>query len=192
MGARYAGLCQEAGLVPIVEPEVLIDGNHTQARCRAVTEAVLHCVFEQLDRQRVVLEAMILKPNMAIAGLGCGLQNSADEVADATVRSLLRVVPAAVPGITFLSGGQSGEQASSRLNAMHVRFGSSKASETPGARSLPWPLSFSYARAIQHPALDQWAGKDANRAIAQRALLHRARCNRAAVKGEYHAAMEIA
>jgi len=185
--ARYAALCQETGLVPIVEPEVLMDGAHTQQSCQQVTEAVLRSVFDQLSMQGVVLEAMLLKPNMVIAGLSCATQNTAAEVADATVQCLLRVVPAAVPGIAFLSGGQSGEQASGRLNAMHVRHG--KASQ-PSA--LPWPLSFSFARALQHPALNMWAGNDANRAAAQQALLHRARCNSAALKGEYSAAMESA
>ncbi len=176
--ARYAALCQEVGLVPIVEPEVLMTGAHTLARCQEVTEGVLRSVFSQLTLQGVLLEAMILKPNMVIAGLGCTQQNSDQEVANATLRSLLRVVPAAVPGVMFLSGGQSGKQASSRLNAMHM-----------GANS-PWPLSFSFARAIQHPALDIWSGEDANRDAAQKALMHRVRCNCAALKGEYSDAME--
>ena len=183
--ARYAALCQEAGLVPIVEPEVLMDGAHTQARCQQVTEAVLHSVFEQLVQQAVLLEAVILKPNMVTAGLACTAQNTATEVAEvvakATLQCLRRTVPAAVPGIAFLSGGQTGEQASSRLNAMHAD------AET---RKLPWTLTFSFARAIQNPALEIWAGIDANRAAAQTALLHRARCNSAALKGEYNAAME--
>ncbi len=178
--ARYAALCQEAGLVPIVEPEVLMDGAQTQARCQDATEAVLRSVFEQLLLQGVVLEAMILKPNMVIAGLTGTARNTAAEVADATLQCLRRVVPAAVPGIMFLSGGQSGEEASSRLNAMHVK----------GER--PWPLSFSFGRALQHPALDIWAGREANRVTAQQALMHRARCNSAALKGEYSAAMEAA
>ena len=176
--ARYAALCQEAGLVPIIEPEVLMQGAHTQARCQQVTEAVLHSVFEHLVQQGVVLEALILKPNMVTAGSACTTQNTAAEVADATLQCLRRSVPAAVPGIAFLSGGQSGEQASSRLNAMH------------DGRKLPWTLTFSFARAIQNPALEIWAGLDANRAAAQAALLHRARCNSAALKGEYNAAME--
>jgi fructose-bisphosphate aldolase, class I len=176
--ARYAALCQEAGLVPIVEPEVLMAGTHTLARCQAVTEAVLRRVFEQAVRQGVMLEAMILKPNMVIAGLTCAAQHSAADVASATLQCLRRVVPAAVPGIAFLSGGQSGELASSRLNAMHAE------------PTAPWPLSFSFARALQHPALDIWAGQDTNRMAAQQALLHRARCNRAALGGEYSAAME--
>ncbi|WP_428507720.1 class I fructose-bisphosphate aldolase [Roseateles sp.] len=176
--ARYAALCQEAGLVPIIEPEVLMTGTHTLAHCQAVTEALLREVFEALTLQGVALEALILKPNMVIAGLAAPTQNTADEVADATLQCLRRVVPAAVPGIAFLSGGQSGELASSRLNALHLR---------PRA---PWPLSFSFARALQHPALDIWAGQDANRAAAQKALMHRARCNRVALRGEYSAAME--
>ena len=187
--ARYAALCQEAGLVPIVEPEVLMDGGHTLQRCAEVTEAVLRRVFAQLADQAVVLEAMILKPNMVLAGSDCVAKNSAAEVADATVQCLLRSVPAAVAGIAFLSGGQSSETASAHLNAMHAERG---AAASPGARALPWPLTFSFARAIQYPALEVWAGRAANREAAQRALLHRARCNRAAVRGEYNAAMESA
>ncbi len=181
--ARYAALCQETGLVPIVEPEVLMEGDHTLGRCREVTEEVLHNVFDQLSTQRVMLEAMILKPNMLLPGSTCAKQETVDEVADATVRTLLRVVPAAVPGIAFLSGGQSGELASARLNAMHVRF------NAPQARP-PWALTFSFARAIQHPALEIWGGQESHRVAAQQALLHRARCNRAALRGEYNAAME--
>jgi fructose-bisphosphate aldolase class I len=181
--ARYAALCQEAGLVPIVEPEVLMDGDHTLAQCSAVTEDTLRTVFDQLYAQRVMLGGMILKPNMVLPGLGCSRQATDSDVALATVRSLLRVVPAAVPGIAFLSGGQSGESASARLNAMNVLARSS------GFR-LPWTLAFSFARAIQHPALDIWHGEQANVAAAQKALLHRARCNRAALHGEYSAAME--
>ena len=192
--ARYAALCQEATMVPIIEPEVLMDGTHTLERCQDVTEGVLRGVFEQLVRQGVMLEAMILKPNMVIAGLSCTRQNTATEVADATLHCLLRTVPAAVPGIMFLSGGQSGELASSRLNAMHVGhdmvWPNTTANTTSRRRSLPWPLSFSFARAIQQPALGIWAGKDANRAAAHAALLHRARCNCAALKGQYSAAME--
>jgi fructose-bisphosphate aldolase class I len=178
--ARYAALCQEAGLVPIVEPEVLMDGDHTLERCREVTEEVLRSVFIQLNCQRVLPEGMILKPNMVLPGSACPTQESVDEVADATVRSLLRTVPAAVPGITFLSGGQSSELASARLNAMNIRFKS----------RLPWALAFSFARAIQQPALEVWQGQTANVKAAQQALLHRARCNRAARRGEYTAAME--
>ena len=178
--ARYAALCQEAGLVPIVEPEVLMDGAHTLEQCRQVTEETLRNVFIQLNCQRVLLEGMILKPNMVLPGLDCLAQESVDEVADATVKTLLRTVPAAVPGIAFLSGGQPSELASARLNAMNVRFKS----------QMPWALTFSFSRAIQQPALELWQGQDANVPAAQQALLHRAKCNRAARRGEYSAAME--
>ncbi len=178
--ARYAALCQEAGLVPVVEPEVLMDGAHTLEQCRDVTEDVLRAVFNHLYTQRVMLEGMILKPNMVVPGLTCPQQDSVDDVADATVRCLLRAVPAAVPGIAFLSGGQTAELASARLNAMNVRFKS----------RLPWALAFSFARAIQQPALEIWRGDDAHVLDAQQALLHRARCNRAARRGVYSAAME--
>ena len=178
--ARYAALCQEAGLVPIVEPEVLMDGGHSLARCEEVTGEVLRTVFSQLYRQRVMLEGMILKPNMVLPGLACPRQNSVDEVADATVRCLLRAVPAAVPGIAFLSGGQSSELATARLNAMNVRFRS----------RIPWGLAFSFARAIQQPALEIWKGDEANTLDAQQALYHRAWCNQAARRGEYNAPME--
>jgi len=178
--ARYAALCQEAGLVPIVEPEVLMAGNHTLERCLKVTEEALRNVFIQLNCQRVLLEGMILKPNMVLPGLDCPDQPTVDEVADATVKCFLRTVPAAVPGIAFLSGGQSGELASARLNAMNLRF----------KTRVPWALAFSYARAIQQPALEIWRGDEANVAAAQAALLHRARCNQAARRGEYTAAME--
>ena len=192
--ARYAALCQEACLVPIVEPEVLMDGCHTQERRQQVTEAVLRSVFEQLSLQGVILEAMILKPNMVTAGLACPDQHTVQEVADVTMQCLLRVVPAAVAGIAFLSGGQSGSLASSRLNAMHLRYGSRYKSDTllhaASSRTLPWPLSFSFARALQQPALEIWAGKDTNRDAAQHALLHRAQCNSAARRGDYIAAME--
>ena len=178
--ARYAALCQEAGLVPAVEPEVLMGGKHTLERCREVTEEVLRTVFTQLNAQRVILEGIILKPNMVLPGLDCPTQEAVDDVADATVKCLLRVVPAAVPGIAFLSGGQSGELASARLNAMNVRFKS----------RLPWALAFSFARAIQQPALEIWQGKEAQIIAAQQALYHRARCDRAARRGEYSAAMD--
>jgi len=173
--ARYAALSQEAGLVPIVEPEVLMDGDHTLERCFEVTEEVLHAVFDQLYKQGVMLEGMILKPNMVLPGLTCPVQNSLAEVADATVKCLLRAVPAAIPGIAFLSGGQSSELASARLNAMNLRFKS----------QLPWELAFSFARAIQLPAMEIWDGKDANVMEAQKALFHRAWCNRVARQGEY-------
>ena len=178
--ARYAALCQEAGLVPIVEPEVLMDGDHTLERCREVTEQVLGTVFHHLHDQQVVLEGMLLKPNMVLPGLACSKQETVNEVADATVRCLLRTVPAAVPGIAFLSGGQPAELASARLNAMNARFRSQR----------PWPLAFSFGRAIQQPALEIWKGKAANLAAAQKALSHRARCNQAARHGQYTAAME--
>ena len=178
--ARYAALCQEGGLVPVVEPEVLMAGDHSLERCREVTEAVLRTVFDQLYTQGVTLEGMILKPNMVLPGSTCPDRPSVDEVADATVRCLLRVVPAAVPGVAFLSGGQSGELASARLNAMHVRF----------AAGLPWALTFSFARAIQQPALEIWHGDESRVGAAQKALLHRARCDSAARRGRYDAAME--
>ena len=173
--ARYAALCQEAGLVPVVEPEVLMDGDHTLDTCFEVTDKVLRTVFSELFAQRVMLEGMILKPNMVVPGSTCPHQEAVDEVADATVNCLLRAVPAAVPAIAFLSGGQSAELASARLNAMNVRFKS----------RLPWALAFSFARAIQQPALELWKGQDANVLAAQQALYHRARCNQAARRGEY-------
>jgi fructose-bisphosphate aldolase class I len=204
--ARYAALCQEAGLVPVVEPEVLMDGDHTLERCGEMTEQVLRTVFNQLNSQRVLLEGMILKPNMVLPGLTCLPQQEVkevgvgeqqyqvrltdrqpdeeqdiDEVANITVKSLWRTVPVAVPGIAFLSGGQSAELASARLNTMNLRFKS----------QLPWALSFSFARAIQQPALKIWQGKDANVPAAQQALLHRAKCNRSARRGEYTVAMEM-
>jgi len=183
--ARYAALCQEATLVPIVEPEVLMDGDHTLERCRSVTEDVLHRVFDQLHLQGVLLEAMLLKPNMVLPGLTCATQESVEGVAAATVKSLLRVVPAAVAGIAFLSGGQSSELASARLNAMHGRFG------LPPVPA-PWPLTFSFGRALQQPALEIWVGDEVNRVAAQQALLHRARCNAAALRGNYYTGMGAA
>jgi fructose-bisphosphate aldolase class I len=178
--ARYAGLCQEAGLVPVVEPEVLMEGNHTLDLCSGVTERVLRSVFRELYTQRVKLEGMILKPNMVLPGAGCPHQDSVETVADATVSCLLRAVPAAIPGVVFLSGGQTGELASARLNAMNVRYRS----------RLPWELSFSYGRAIQEPALEIWRGDPANVAPAREALYHRAKCDRAAHLGAYDAAVE--
>jgi len=178
--AMYAAMCQEAGLVPIVEPEILMDGDHSLERCFEVTELVLNIVFDHLFAQGVMLEGMILKPNMIVPGLGCAKQESVDEVADATIKCLLRAVPAAVPGITFLSGGQSSELASARLNAMNVRYES----------ELPWKLSFSYGRAIQQPALGIWHGEEANVPAAQKALYHRAKCNSAARRGKYSAEMD--
>ena len=178
--ARYAALCQEAGFVPVVEPEVIMDGDHPLEQCFEVTEEVLRTVFKQLYLQRVTLEGMILKPNMVLPGLTCSKQESVDAVADVTVECLLRAVPAAVPGIAFLSGGQSGELASARLNAMNVRFKS----------RLPWALAFSFARAIQQPALEIWHVEETNILAAQQALYHRANCNRAARHGKYNADIE--
>jgi fructose-bisphosphate aldolase, class I len=179
--ARYAALCQEADIVPIVEPEVLMDGAHTLARCAEVTERTLHAVFDALRTQRVLLEGMLLKPNMVVPGLKCPTQAGVDEVADATVQVFRRSVPAAVGGIAFLSGGQSAQDASARLNAMNARH----------AGSLPWPLAFSFARAIQDPAMKAWAGKSENVGPAQKALVERARLNRLARQGKYTAAMEM-
>ena len=178
--ALYASLCQEAGIVPIVEAELLMEGTHTLERCGETTEEILHAVFNKIYTQRVMLEGLILKPNMVLPGLSSPTQASPDEVADATVTCLLRSVPAAVPGIAFLSGGQPAELATARLNAMNVRFKS----------RLPWALGFSFARALEQPALEVWRGDDANRAAAQQALDHRARCNRAARCGEYGTAAE--
>jgi fructose-bisphosphate aldolase class I len=178
--ARYAALCQEEGLVPIVEPEVIMDGEHTLEQCREITDEVLRTVFSELFAQRVVVEGMVLKPNMVLPGTACASQPTLDEVADATVNCFLRAVPAAVPAIAFLSGGQPAELASTRLNAMNVRFKS----------RMPWALAFSFARAIQQPALEIWNGSQANVAAAQEALVHRARCNQAARRGEYSREME--
>ncbi|RTQ36935.1 fructose-bisphosphate aldolase class I [Variovorax gossypii] len=173
--ARYAALCQEAGLVPIVEPEVLMDGDHSLARCAEVTEEVLHRTFAELRAQGVLLEGMLLKPNMVLPGLKAPVQDSVDAVAEATVACLLRTVPAAVPGVAFLSGGQPARLASARLNEMNIRFRS----------RLPWALAFSFSRAVQQPALDAWKGEAANVAVAQKALVQRTRANRAARRGEY-------
>jgi fructose-bisphosphate aldolase class I len=178
--ARYAALCQEAGLVPIVEPEVLMDGEHTLEQCYEATDELLRTVFSELFAQRVMLEGMILKPNMVLPGLACTRQETVDEVADATVNCFLRAVPAAVPAIAFLSGGQPAELASARLNAMNVRFKS----------RLPWEVAFSFSRAIQQPALEIWKGQDSNVLAAQQALYHRAYCNQAARAGQYSGAME--
>lgn len=178
--ARYAALCQEAGLVPIVEPEVLMDGDHDLQRCSTVTEETQRAVFAALSEQGVVLEAMVFKPNMVIAATNSPDQASVEEVADATLRCLRRTVPASVVGIAFLSGGQSPEAATSHLNAMNSR----------GAQ--PWELTFSYGRALQDPSLATWRGDSANVGAAQQALAHRARCNGAARSGTYTAEMEDA
>ncbi len=178
--ARYAALCQEAGLVPIVEPEVLMDGSHTLEQCYQTTEATLHTVFAQLYHQGVWFEGMILKPNMVLSGSECPTQAGVDEVADATVGCLLRALPAAVPGAAFLSGGQSAEVASAHLNAMNVRWRAKK----------PWVLTFSFSRAILQPALDIWKGEAANKANAQQVLYFRAKSNGLARRGEYNADLE--
>ena len=188
--ARCADLCQEAQIVPIVEPEVLMNGAHTLAHGAEVTAEVLHQVFEQLHRQGVVLEAMLLKPNMVLPGLDCAEPVSLDDVADATLNCLLRAVPAAVAGVAFLSGGQPAELATARLNAMHLRGAVRGPASKVARQCLPWPLTFSFGRALQEPALSLWAGNDENGAAAQRALLHRARCNAAAAQGAWRAAME--
>lgn len=176
--ARYASLCQEAGLVPIVEPEVLMDGDHDLARCEAVTREVLSEVFAELARHRVFLEGTLLKPNMVIPGKKCQRPAEPEEVARATVRCFRRVVPAAVPGIVFLSGGQTPGQATANLNAMNAMG------------KHPWELSFSYGRALQEPVLKAWKGEAGNVAAAQRAYLHRARCNGAARSGSWNRGME--
>jgi fructose-bisphosphate aldolase, class I len=178
--ARYASLCQEAGMVPIVEPEVLMDGEHCMERCFEVTEEVLNSVFAHLYQQRVMVEGMILKCNMVLPGLTCPWQESPEDIAEATVKCLLHSVPAAVPGIAFLSGGQSAELATLRLNAMNDRFKS----------ELPWELSFSFGRALQQPSLEIWKGQEDNVLSAQMALIHRAQCNLAARRGEYYQDME--
>jgi fructose-bisphosphate aldolase class I len=176
--ARFAALSQEAGLVPIVEPEVLMDGDHTIDRCYEVTEATLEAVFNELFSQRVVYERMLLKPNMVISGKDCPEQASPEKVAEATVRCFRSVVPAAVPGIVFLSGGQSDEQATANLNAMNK------------TGPHPWELSFSYGRALQAPALKAWRGEEANLAAGQEAFARRARLNGAARSGSYTPEME--
>ena len=176
--ARYAALCQEGGLVPVVEPEVLMDGAHTIDRCEEVTAAALRSVFAALVDQGVLLEGMLLKPNMVLAGSDFAQQASADEVASRTLRCLGRVVPAAVPGIVFLSGGQSDEAATTHLQAMNTIGGQ------------PWELSFSFGRALQATPLAAWRGEEANVDAAQAAYLQRARCNGAARAGRYTPDME--
>jgi fructose-bisphosphate aldolase, class I len=178
--ARYAALCQQAGIVPVVEPEVLMDGSHSLEKCIAVTQDVLRIVFAQLNEQGVVLEYMLLKPNMVLPGIKNLRQNSINEVAEATITCFLRTVPAAVPGIAFLSGGQPYELASARLNAMNLKY----------RNRLPWALTFSFSRAIQQPALEIWKGLEENKIAAQQALYHRARCSSAARLGEYNASLE--
>jgi fructose-bisphosphate aldolase class I len=173
-------MCQEAGIVPIVEPEVLMDGDHTVDRSEEVTAAALRAVFEALAEQRVLLEGIVLKPNMLLSGYDCPEQARVEEVAERTLACLRRVVPAAVPGIAFLSGGQSDEQATVNLNAMNQMY----------KGKLPWPLTFSYGRALQAPSLKAWKGSAQNVAQAQAILLHRARMNGLAAMGEYRAELE--
>ncbi len=176
--ARYAALCQDEGIVPIVEPEVLMDGDHDVDRCYAVTEWVLKTVFEQLYDQRVALEGMVLKPNMVISGKKAKQRASVDEVAEKTVRVLKACVPAAVPGIAFLSGGQSDEEATAHLDAMNKIGG------------LPWSLTFCYGRALQAAPQKTWAGKNENVAAAQRAFAHRAMMNGLAAMGQWKRDLE--
>ena len=178
--ARYAALCQEAVIVPIVEPEVLLDGNHSIERCQDVSEDTLRITFAQLAEHRVYLEGMVLKPSMVVSGKDNSRQAGVEEVAERTIRCLKRTVPAAVPGIAFLSGGQSAVSATEHLNAMN-RMG-----------PLPWQVSFSYARALQDPALKAWKGEAANVAVAQKIFYHRAKMNSAARSGSYTKQMEAA
>jgi fructose-bisphosphate aldolase, class I len=177
---RYAALCQEAGVVPIVEPEVLMDGDHTIERSEEVTQATLQAVFRELLDQRVVLEGIVLKPNMVLSGYGCPRQASVREVAERTLALFRRVVPAAVPGIAFLSGGQSDTMASAHLNAMNA------------IGDAPWELGFSYGRALQAAPLQAWGGKEENARAAQASFAHRARCNGEARRGRYSEELERA
>lgn len=179
--ARYAAICQSVGIVPIVEPEVLIDGDHGIVQCEAITEAVQHEVFHALKRHRVQLEYIILKPSMVVPGKAHATRASPEEVAERTVRILRRTVAAAVPSINFLSGGQTPQEATANLNAMNAAYS-----------GLPWLLSFSYARALQEPPMAIWKGKADNATAAQQAFLQRARCNGQAQRGAYQAAMEKA
>jgi fructose-bisphosphate aldolase class I len=179
--ARYAALCQETGLVPMVEPEVLMDADNTIERCYDVTEITLKTVFNELYRQGITTEHTILKTNMVISGKKCPTQAGVQEVADLTVKCLLNTVPAALPGVVFLSGGQSAELATAHLNAMNASY-----------KNLPWPLSFSYGRALQEPCLKIWGGKVENADAAREALLHREKCNGLACLGKYSEDMEQA
>ena len=178
--ARYAAICQEAGIVPIVEPEVLMDGDHTIERCEQVTEWTLKTLYDALYVNGVMLEGSVLKPSMVISGKDCPQQAGVDEVAERTVRTLKRTVPGEVAGIVFLSGGQSDELATAHLNAMNLKF----------KDSLPWPVSFSYGRALQAASLKAWKGSTANVAAAQAALLHRSRMNSLAYQARYTADSE--
>jgi fructose-bisphosphate aldolase class I len=176
--ARYAALAQEAGLVPIVEPEVLMDGAHSLERCAEVTVAALRTVYDELARHRVVLEASLLKPNMVLPGVDCHRQADAGQIAEATIGALRQAVPAAVPGIVFLSGGQSDVEATANLAALNR------------APRQPWQLSFSFGRALQAPVLRAWEGEPENVVAAQAAFLHRAAMNTAARRGEYRPGLE--
>lgn len=177
--ACYAALCQEAGLVPIVEPEVLMDGAHDIERCESITSAMLETLFGELDAHGVVFEGALLKPNMVIAGKKCALQVSSQQIAEATIRCLRRYVPAAVPGIVFLSGGQTPGEATDNLNAINTMRG-----------NCPWQLSFSYGRALQEPVLAAWKGEEKNVAEAQRAFSKRCQLNGLAREGLYNRSME--
>jgi len=178
--ARYAALCQELDIVPIVEPEVLMDGSHDIERCEAVTSRVLEAVFTELDANHVLFEGMLLKPNMVNAGMKCTRQENVQRVAEATIRCLTRYVPAAVPGIIFLSGGQSPEDATDHLNAINMMG------------PHPWQVSFSYGRALQAPVLATWKGQEDNLAAAQKTFLKRCQLNGLACDGKYARAMETA
>ena len=178
--ARYAALAQEASIVPIVEPEVLMDGPHDIARCFDVTEAALNALYDELYAQKVILEGTILKPNMVLSGTQCGTQAGVEQVAEQTVKCLKRAVPAAVPGICFLSGGQSDEDATAHLSAMNAMF------------DCPWKLSFSYGRALQAAALKAWGGSAENEAAAQATFTHRAKMNSLATTGAWKTALEQA
>jgi len=178
--ARYAALCQEAGIVPIVEPEVLMDGDHTIERCEEVTTVTLKAMFDALFEQKVYLEGALLKPNMVLPGKKCPQQATPEQIAEATIRCFRRVVPAAIPGIVFLSGGQGPEEATANLNAMNAMG------------PHPWELSFSYGRALQEPVLKTWAGQAGNVSAAQKAYYHRAKMNGAARFGKYTAEQEKA
>tara|TARA_B110000116_G_scaffold109014_1_gene94579 strand:+ start:4748 stop:5800 length:1053 start_codon:yes stop_codon:yes gene_type:complete len=178
--ARYAALCQEADIVPIVEPEVLMDGSHSIDSCHEISQKTFTRVFEELEKQRVYLEGIVLKPNMIVSGIGCSEQAGVEEVADRTVEVLKATVPDDVPGCAFLSGGQSNENATAHLNMMNSKHGG----------GLPWNISFSYGRALQASALTAWNGKDENIPTAQEAFLQRAKFNGMATKGSYSEALE--
>lgn len=177
--ARYAALCQEQDIVPIIEPEVVMDGEHSIERCQHITERALRATFSQLNMQRVLLEGLLLKPNMVLPSLSSDEKPDADEVARLTLQTLRRSVPAAVPGIVFLSGGQTSQDATARLNAMNSTD-----------QCLPWQVSFSFARALQNDAMEIWGGKAENTEAAQAAFAKRLKLNSAARRGEYSAQME--